>query len=136
MARRFTIDQTFLERKKAVNIFVVVRALIYAAVFIGFVLVYLPGRFLSWSGIVRLTVIAAPQVTAHPLGGCPMGEDGSHGVVDHFGKVFRDDTQAVHDGLYVADGSIIRSALEVNPFLTISALTERIVENILVSLTH
>jgi len=57
-------------------------------------------------------------------------------VVDHFGKVFRDDTQAVHDGLYVADGSIIRSALEVNPFLTISALTERIIENILASLTH
>jgi cholesterol oxidase len=75
-------------------------------------------------------------VTAHPLGGCPMGEDGSHGVVDHLGKVFRDDTQAVHDGLYVADGSIIRSALEVNPFLTISALTERIVENIIASLTH
>ncbi len=75
-------------------------------------------------------------VTAHPLGGCPMGEDGSHGVVGHFGKVFRDDTQAVHDGLYVADGSIIRSALEVNPFLTISALTERIVENIVASLTH
>jgi cholesterol oxidase len=75
-------------------------------------------------------------VTAHPLGGCPMGEDGSHGVVDHLGKVFRDDTQAMHDGLYVADGSIIRAALEVNPFLTISALTERIVENIVASLTH
>ena len=59
-----------------------------------------------------------------------MGEDGSHGVVNHLGKVFRNDTQAVHDGLYVADGSMIRSALEVNPFLTISALTERIVENI------
>jgi cholesterol oxidase len=61
-----------------------------------------------------------------------MGEDGSHGVVNHLGKVFRNDTQAVHDGLYVADGSMIRSALEVNPFLTISALTERIVENIAV----
>ena len=73
-------------------------------------------------------------VTAHPLGGCPMGQDGSHGVVDHLGKVFRDNTEAVHDGLYVADGSIIRSALEVNPFLTISALTERIVENIIASL--
>jgi len=28
------------------------------------------------------------------------------------------------------------AALELNPFLTISALTERIVENIVVSLTH
>jgi hypothetical protein len=28
------------------------------------------------------------------------------------------------------------AALEVNPFLTISALTERIVENIVASLTH
>ncbi len=64
-----------------------------------------------------------------------MGEDGSHGVVDHFGRVFRDDTQAVHDGLYIADGSIIRSALEVNPFLTISSFAERIVENIVASLT-
>ena len=65
-----------------------------------------------------------------------MGEDGSHGAVDHLGRVFRNDTEAVHDGLYVADGSIIRAALEVNPFLTISALTERIVENIIASLTH
>jgi hypothetical protein len=30
--------------------FVLVRAITYAALFIGFVLVYLPGRFLSWSG--------------------------------------------------------------------------------------
>jgi len=50
------------------------------------------------------------------------------------GKVFRDNTDAVHDGLYVAEGSIIRSALEVNPFLTISAVTERMVENIITSL--
>ena len=31
---------------------------------------------------------------------------------------------------------IIRSALEVNPFFTISALTERIVEHITASLSH
>jgi hypothetical protein len=30
--------------------FVLVRAITYAALFIGFVLVYLPGRFLSWLG--------------------------------------------------------------------------------------
>ena len=47
---------------QAVNIFVVVRAVIYAALFIGFVLVYLPARFLSWSGIVRPAVIGALQI--------------------------------------------------------------------------
>jgi len=63
-------------------------------------------------------------ITAHPLGGCPMGEDYLHGAVDEFGRVFSGDG-SVHDGLYVADGSVIPSALGVNPFLTISALTER-----------
>jgi protein-S-isoprenylcysteine O-methyltransferase Ste14 len=42
--------------------FVLVRTVTYAAFFIGLVLVYLPTRFLSWSGIVRPTVIGAPQV--------------------------------------------------------------------------
>ncbi len=44
------------------NIFVLVRAITYAALFIGFVLVYLPGRFLSWSGIVAPATTGAPQV--------------------------------------------------------------------------
>jgi protein-S-isoprenylcysteine O-methyltransferase Ste14 len=45
-----------------VNIFVLVRAITYAALFIGFVLVYLPGRFLSWSGIVAPATTGAPQI--------------------------------------------------------------------------
>ena len=63
-------------------------------------------------------------VTAHPLGGCPMGDDYLHGAVDVYGRVFAGDG-TVHKGLYVTDGSIVPSALGVNPFLTISALTER-----------
>jgi protein-S-isoprenylcysteine O-methyltransferase Ste14 len=47
---------------QAVNIFVVVRAVIYAALFIVLVLVYLTGRFLSWSGIVAPATTGAPQV--------------------------------------------------------------------------
>jgi cholesterol oxidase len=66
-------------------------------------------------------------ITAHPLGGCPMGDDYLQGAVDVFGRVFAGDG-SVHPGLYVTDGSIIPSALGVNPFLTISALTERFVE--------
>ena len=47
---------------KAVTMFVLVRAVTYAALFIGFVLVYLPGRFLSWSGVVAPATIGAPQL--------------------------------------------------------------------------
>jgi protein-S-isoprenylcysteine O-methyltransferase Ste14 len=43
-------------------VFVLVRAVIYAALFIGFVLVYLPSRFLSWSGIVEPATAGTPQV--------------------------------------------------------------------------
>ena len=66
-------------------------------------------------------------ITAHPLGGCPMGDDYLQGAVDAFGRVFAGDG-SVHKGLFVTDGSVIPSALGVNPFLTISALTERFAE--------
>ncbi|MGH9674081.1 MAG: GMC family oxidoreductase N-terminal domain-containing protein [Bryobacteraceae bacterium] len=66
-------------------------------------------------------------VTAHPIGGCPVGEDYLHGAVDEYGRVFSGDG-AVHDGLLVADGALLPSALGVNPFMTISAMAERIVE--------
>jgi len=68
-------------------------------------------------------------ITAHPLGGCPMGEDYMQGAVDEYGRVFSGEG-SVHEGLYVADGAIVPTALGVNPFLTISALAERIAERI------
>ena len=42
--------------------FVIVRAVTYAALFIGLVLVYLPARVLASSGIVRPAVIGLPQI--------------------------------------------------------------------------
>jgi protein-S-isoprenylcysteine O-methyltransferase Ste14 len=48
--------------------FVFARAVTYAALFIGFVLIYLPDRLLSRTGIVRPAAIAAPQVAAMILG--------------------------------------------------------------------
>jgi protein-S-isoprenylcysteine O-methyltransferase Ste14 len=44
------------------QLFVLVRAVTYAALFIGPVLIYLPGRFLDWSGMVRPAIVGAAQI--------------------------------------------------------------------------
>lgn len=57
-----------------------------------------------------------------------MGPDAEHGVVDEFGRVFdtsKHGTRPFHEGLYIADGSCIPTALGVNPSLTITALALR-----------
>lgn len=51
------------------NIFTVVRAVTYAALFIGLIFVYLPGRLLSWTGVVRPTVVEMPQIAGMIVGG-------------------------------------------------------------------
>jgi protein-S-isoprenylcysteine O-methyltransferase Ste14 len=48
--------------------FVFARTVTYAALFIGFVLIYLPGRVLTWWGITRPAVIGVPQVAAMIIG--------------------------------------------------------------------
>ena len=58
-------------------------------------------------------------ITPHPLGGCPMGETGKDGVVDHRGEVFG------YKHLYVADGSVVPRPIGNNPSKTIAALSER-----------
>ncbi|MGZ6694740.1 MAG: GMC oxidoreductase [Solirubrobacteraceae bacterium] len=62
----------------------------------------------------------ARLVSVHPLGGCPIGTSPDSGVVDGFGRVFG------HEGLLVADGSILPGPVGVNPSMTIAALAERI----------
>lgn len=42
--------------------FVLVRTATYAALFIGLVLIYIPSRFLAWSGVVAPEVIGIPQI--------------------------------------------------------------------------
>jgi cholesterol oxidase len=58
-------------------------------------------------------------ITVHPLGGCPMADDRERGVTDGFGRVYS------YSGLHISDGSIVPSALGVNPSETIAALAER-----------
>ncbi len=94
----------------------------------------------------RLRAFGDNLVSVHPLGGCAAADDPIDGVVNDLGQVFdgfdggHQDSQtgrpAVHDGLYVADGSIVPSSLGTNPFMTICALAERIAEGILNSPDH
>ena len=51
-----------------VNMFALARAVTYAALFIGLVLIYVPDRLLSWSGIVRPAAIEVPQVAGMVIG--------------------------------------------------------------------
>ncbi len=64
-------------------------------------------------------------VTPHPLGGCPMADDPQHGVVNDRGESFG------YRNLYVADGSIVPTAIGVNPSKTIAALADRIADGII-----
>jgi len=60
------------------------------------------------------------------------------GVVDEYGRVYdvtkHGSQQPFYDGLYVADASVIPSALGVNPSLTISALALRIADKLIANL--
>jgi len=61
-----------------------------------------------------------------------MGETVATGVVDEWGRVFRQASAGggVHRGLYIADGSVLPTALGVNPALTISAVALRVAERV------
>jgi protein-S-isoprenylcysteine O-methyltransferase Ste14 len=48
--------------------FVFVRSVVYASLFIGLVLIYVPARFLSWSGIVSPASTGVQQVTGLVVG--------------------------------------------------------------------
>jgi cholesterol oxidase len=72
-------------------------------------------------------MIGDQPATAHPLGGAVMARSRDTGVVDHASRLFDPSRpgQAVHEGLYVIDGSIVPRSLGCNPLLTITALAER-----------
>ena len=58
-------------------------------------------------------------MTAHILGGCIIGSDRDHGVIDSRHRVFG------YENMYVTDGSAVPANMGVNPSLTITAMAER-----------
>ena len=58
-------------------------------------------------------------MTAHFIGGCPIGDSPSTGVIDPYHRLYG------YPGLHVVDGSTLTANLGVNPSLTITAQAER-----------
>lgn len=71
---------------------------------------------------------ARNNVTVHSLGGCRLADSEEQGVTSAdpkiMGQVFG------YQGLYVADGSLLPTAVGANPVATISALSEKVAEGI------
>ncbi|OVE82704.1 hypothetical protein BVY03_00260, partial [bacterium K02(2017)] len=61
---------------------------------------------------------------AHLMGGCRMGSDKTTSVTNEWGKIHG------FEDYYVADASLFPKASEVNPYLTIMSLANRVAEGI------
>jgi choline dehydrogenase-like flavoprotein len=59
------------------------------------------------------------------MGGCGMGTDARDSVTDSWGRVHG------VPWLRVADSSLFPDSLEINPYLTVMALADRVAEGIL-----
>jgi len=63
-------------------------------------------------------VLLNTPLTAHIMGGCVIGADRDHGVIDKRCQVFG------YENMYIVDGAALPANLGVNPSLTITALAE------------
>jgi choline dehydrogenase-like flavoprotein len=82
--------------------------------------------YTSWAqaktGIAALPLQAmiAPVVSAHVMGGCPLGTDPRHAVVDAGGRHHH------LDNVYVMDGSLFPTSIGANPQLSIYATSAKL----------
>lgn len=74
----------------------------------------------DWEFVPGKTTVSA----AHLQGGCGMGRTTRDSVTDSWGRVHG------IPWLYVADASLFPDAVEINPYLTIMALADRVAEGI------
>jgi choline dehydrogenase-like flavoprotein len=84
------------------------------------------GSYANWSearaGIAALPLkpVATPVVSAHVMGGCPLGPDSSRAVTDP------DGCHHHLDNLYVFDGSLFPTSIGANPQLSIYGIVTRL----------
>ena len=67
----------------------------------------------TWGDLMNI------PMTAHFIGGCPIGESAQTGVIDPYHRMYG------YEGLHVVDGSTLTANLGVNPALSITAQAER-----------
>jgi len=75
-------------------------------------------RIDGWPGGSVGEILDIPM-TAHIIGGCPIGDSAATGVVDPWQRLYG------YEGLHVTDGAAVSANLGVNPSLTITAQAER-----------
>ncbi len=82
------------------------------------------------SGIdaLALAPLVTPVVSAHVMGGCPMGSDERRCAVDPTGRVHR------LANVFVVDGSLFPTSIGANPQLSIYAIAARLAEAIATTL--
>ena len=77
-----------------------------------------------------LTLGKATISSAHPMGGCRMGAGPADSVTDAWGRVHG------VPWLFAADGSLFPRCAEINPYVTIMALADRVAERVRADWPH
>ena len=77
---------------------------------------------------LALAPLVAPVVSAHVMGGCPIGSDVRRAAVDPTGRYHH------LDNLYVLDGSLFPTSVGANPQLSIYAITAKLASGLVARL--
>jgi choline dehydrogenase-like flavoprotein len=92
--------------------------------------------FASWRearaaiGAMTLAPLVTPVVSAHVMGGCPLGSDAKRAAVDATGRYYH------LENMYVFDGSLFPTSLGANPQVSIYGITAKLASTVAARLGH